>query len=63
MEIGDVVLLKSGGPKMTVVSANEREIRCKWLSDRGELGEAYFPEAALCNPRAEAELARRAMTR
>jgi uncharacterized protein YodC (DUF2158 family) len=36
-EPGDVVMLKSGGHSMTVVSVGEEDIDCLWVSDDGEL--------------------------
>jgi uncharacterized protein YodC (DUF2158 family) len=44
---GDVVLLKSGGPSMTVVSVGEDEIGCIWIGDEGELFRETFPSIAL----------------
>jgi uncharacterized protein YodC (DUF2158 family) len=44
---GDVVLLKSGGPSMTVVSVDEDEIRCIWIGDEGEPFRETFPPIAL----------------
>lgn len=40
---GDVVLLKSGGPKMTVsyVDAHYKVVRCKWF-DNGQIREETF---------------------
>jgi len=44
---GNVVLLKSGGPSMTVVSVDEDEIGCVWIGDDGELFRETFPPIAL----------------
>ena len=44
---GDVVLLKSGGPSMTVVSVDEDEIGCVWTGDDGEPFRETFPPIAL----------------
>ena len=44
---GDVVLLKSGGPSMTVVSVGEDEIGCIWIGDEGEPFRETFPPIAL----------------
>jgi len=44
---GDVVLLKSGGPSMTVVSVDEGEIGCVWIGDGGELFRETLPHVAL----------------
>lgn len=58
MEIGDVVELKSGGDKMTVVSIEPeikgengspdipRQVHCTWFSG-SEVKESSFPEPAL----------------
>ncbi|MDQ2079671.1 DUF2158 domain-containing protein [Xanthobacteraceae bacterium Astr-EGSB] len=46
-EPGDVVMLKSGGPSMTVVSAAEDEITCLWFGDEGELFREAIPAIAL----------------
>jgi uncharacterized protein YodC (DUF2158 family) len=43
--VGDVVQLKSGGPRMTVEEVHEHEIWCKWFNDKKELkGEGFRPE-------------------
>ncbi|WP_133817900.1 DUF2158 domain-containing protein [Tahibacter aquaticus] len=34
MKAGDVVVLNSGGPKMTVVGAGSEKVRCKWFDCR-----------------------------
>lgn len=44
---GDVVVLKSGGLLMTVVSASDDEIECVWLGDEGELFRHNIPAVAL----------------
>jgi len=37
MQIGDVVRLKSGGPKMTIVSLGEGEaVSCAWFDRNGK---------------------------
>lgn len=47
-EIGDVVQLKSGGPKMTVkFSPPEKgEVLCQWFGG-SKLESGYFPKASL----------------
>lgn len=52
IQVGDVVQLKSGGPRMTVQHVgNEGSARCAWFGDyRGEtekISEAHFAVAAL----------------
>ena len=48
IEPGDVVILKSGGQPMTVVSVEDRdEIDCVWMGDDGHLCRESIPAAAL----------------
>jgi uncharacterized protein YodC (DUF2158 family) len=46
-QVGDVVQLKSGGPKMTVLSIGaDKDPYCAWfVGDKRETG--YFPTAVL----------------
>ncbi len=44
---GSVVVLKSGGLLMTVVSASDDEIECVWLGEDGELFRQNIPAVAL----------------
>ncbi|MFA6266225.1 MAG: DUF2158 domain-containing protein [Pseudolabrys sp.] len=44
---GSIVVLKSGGPAMTVVSAAEDDIECIWMGDAGELFRQSIPAIAL----------------
>jgi uncharacterized protein YodC (DUF2158 family) len=44
---GSVVVLKSGGLLMTVVSASDDEIECVWLGEEGELFRHNIPAIAL----------------
>lgn len=44
---GDVVLLRSGGPSMTVVAVDEDEIKCVWIGEEGELFRESLPPVAL----------------
>lgn len=48
---GDIVQLKSGGPKMTVCdpAPSGKHFRCKWFSG-SRLEEGHFPEDALIVP-------------
>jgi uncharacterized protein YodC (DUF2158 family) len=46
-EPGDVVMLKSGGQPMTVVTVEEEEVDCVWMSDQGDLFRESIPVAAL----------------
>ncbi len=47
---GDVVQLKSGGPKMTVVSTGggheDGSVQCAWHA-KGEVNRTWFPDEAL----------------
>ncbi len=47
MKQGDVVQLKSGGPKMTVVTVNGNDVRCSFFDGQGEMDEGTFPIACL----------------
>ena len=44
--VGDVVTLKSGGPRMTVVSIDDERCACIWFSGE-ELRKETFPRNAL----------------
>jgi uncharacterized protein YodC (DUF2158 family) len=46
-EPGDVVMLKSGGHSMTVVSVGDKDVDCLWVSDDGELFRQSIPTVAL----------------
>lgn len=47
MQVGDVVVLNSGGPKMTVVAMLDHDkVRCSWL-DAFERRDVNLPIAAL----------------
>lgn len=41
-EVGDIVVLKSGGTKMTVLRCSERSVEASWLL-RGRLHSSPFP--------------------
>ena len=48
LNVGDVVELNSGGPKMTVVSIQQGgDARCTWLTPDGKQESGVFPQAAL----------------
>lgn len=51
LQVGDVVMLKSGGPKMTVSALNNNgSVRCAWFNMNDQtvaLGARDFPEAVL----------------
>ena len=42
LNIGDVVKLKSGGPKMTVAYVYADEITCKWFDEQNRKHEDTF---------------------
>jgi len=46
-KLGDVVRLKSGGPKMTVTGNTTKDIWCAWFTEKGEPVRVAFPEEAL----------------
>lgn len=50
---GDVVQLKSGGPRMTVVeyrsAGSGTEVLCQWFSEKQEVQAYTFPEALLAS--------------
>lgn len=47
--VGDVVMLNSGGPRMSVVSIDTtyKKVWCSWFNHEGKLGSANFPFASL----------------
>ncbi|MDD3798428.1 MAG: DUF2158 domain-containing protein [Novosphingobium sp.] len=47
IEIGSVVMLKSGGPAMTVKSTFGATVTCVWQDSDGKLNEAAFDQALL----------------
>ncbi len=47
LEPGNVVMLKSGGPTMTVVAVDGSNIECVWIGDEGELFRETLPAVAL----------------
>lgn len=40
--VGDIVVLKSGGPRMTVVAEEGNSIRCVWFNNDNGLENATF---------------------
>jgi uncharacterized protein YodC (DUF2158 family) len=56
LEIGAVVKLRSGGPKMVIASEHPIEagwVICQWFDDNNELKEKAFPEWGLESGAAE----------
>ncbi|CAM3699339.1 YodC family protein [Litorimonas haliclonae] len=46
-EIGQIVRLKSGGPKMTIKGADAGAWACQWFDRNGKLHNDTFPEDML----------------
>ncbi|WP_282111696.1 YodC family protein [Maribacter stanieri] len=46
LKIGDVVMLKSGGPSMTIYKVVRNHISCKWFAEK-ELSYADFEKDEL----------------
>lgn len=42
LKIGDVVQLKSGGPKMSVAAFKGIRLACQWFDDKNQLRKGYF---------------------
>jgi len=55
-KVGDIVQLKSGGPKMTCTNPDPSyhvgEVECKWFAG-GKQQSGYFPKDALMFPKEE----------
>lgn len=47
IKAGDVVMLKSGGPALTVAEVNDENAECIWIGDEGELFREALPLIAL----------------
>ena len=41
-EVGDQIILKSGGPRMTVAAVEIRLIKCSWFNEAGDLCHGSF---------------------
>lgn len=46
MKIGDVIMLKSGGPHMTIVGFRGNDLVCQWF-EKDKLKELIFPEESV----------------
>ena len=55
MTAGDVVILKSGGPRMTVYFIREGLVHTKWFTDNGELVQDKFVSAMLKTVESQSE--------
>ena len=50
LNVGDVVLLRSGGPAMTVIKTegiDEKYVECQWFGGNGKSHKEVFVRAAL----------------
>ena len=47
LEVGDVVMLASGGPYMTVVGLDDNDVSCTWFNDEDHVGDGTFPIQSL----------------
>ncbi len=47
IEVGDVVQLNSGGPKMTVDTMDKNKVSCVWFDGCGRVKIEFFPPACL----------------
>jgi uncharacterized protein YodC (DUF2158 family) len=55
LRVGDVVTLKSGGPKMTITRLGDEADSwpvCSWFSEGGQYGREQFPRVCLVRVRA-----------
>jgi uncharacterized protein YodC (DUF2158 family) len=50
LRTGDLVRLRSGGPLMTVRSAEGDQVNCYWSTDEGNVLNGSFPVADLTAP-------------
>lgn len=48
-EVGAVVMLRSGGPRMTVKSIEDSQVTCVWQDIKGNLHERVFEAAMLAD--------------
>lgn len=46
-KVGDVVILNSGGPKMTVVEVQSSRVKVVWVDDDDSLEAAWFPNVCV----------------
>jgi uncharacterized protein YodC (DUF2158 family) len=52
--IGDIVVLKSGGPKMTVYEIEEEDYYCQWFDGKDILNNGTFTISTLEAPQQRA---------
>lgn len=46
-QIGDIVVLKSGGPEMTVHGTAGAELHCKWFAGKKLENDFFLPDALM----------------
>jgi uncharacterized protein YodC (DUF2158 family) len=44
---GDVVILRSGGPRMTIIGDSKKGVQCCWFDNRQTEHRSTFPSGAL----------------
>ena len=49
LRVGDIVILKSGGPAMTIEAVDETGLTCYWF-DGAERRTAFFPPETIYKP-------------
>lgn len=47
VNVGDIVVLKSGGPRMTVTEVGREKVRCKWFDEKKVLQNDFFVPGSL----------------
>ncbi len=47
LKVGDTVILKSGGPKMTIVKISDDKVEAIWFDEKVDVQNAEFPPQAL----------------
>jgi uncharacterized protein YodC (DUF2158 family) len=47
IKVGDVVVLKSGGPDMTVVEVQGEEVVCQWFAKKEVVESGKFSQSSL----------------
>jgi len=48
-ELGEIVYLKSGSPKLTVVSVDGGDVGISWVTSTGCIQTSEFPAECLCS--------------
>lgn len=47
LKAGDVVILKSGGPALTVSEVSDETVECVWIGEEGDLFREKLPASVL----------------